>query len=242
MATYVMSDLHGCYDLYQKMLETIDFSPEDFLIILGDIFDRGPEPLKILHDVMARDNVSVIMGNHESMGLVCLPRLVTEKVDDIASESKESLSFLMDYELWEENGASTTINDFAALTPAERNDVIDFLENDLLPYDIQQVGDKIFVLVHAGIYEYTPEKDLDEYPIDNFLWKRPDFNKPLFENENIYVIVGHTPTPLIEQQMGLPMEGNIIHTNRYICIDCGAVYGYKLGCLCLETMEEFYVY
>ena len=45
-----MSDLHGCYYKYIKMLEKINFSNNDTLYILGDIFDRGPdgiEPLKI---------------------------------------------------------------------------------------------------------------------------------------------------------------------------------------------------
>lgn len=31
MATYVMRDLHGRFDLYQKMLKIIDFSKDDHL-------------------------------------------------------------------------------------------------------------------------------------------------------------------------------------------------------------------
>ncbi len=45
---YVMSDIHGEYDKYIKMLELINFSDEDELYILGDIVDRGKEPVKVL--------------------------------------------------------------------------------------------------------------------------------------------------------------------------------------------------
>lgn len=45
---YVMSDIHGEYEKYIKMLELINFSDEDELYILGDIVDRGKEPVKVL--------------------------------------------------------------------------------------------------------------------------------------------------------------------------------------------------
>lgn len=37
---YVISDIHGCYDKYIKMLEKIRFSSEDTLYVLGDVLDR----------------------------------------------------------------------------------------------------------------------------------------------------------------------------------------------------------
>ena len=36
---YVMSDLHGCYDKYERMLKKISFSKDDILYILGDVVD-----------------------------------------------------------------------------------------------------------------------------------------------------------------------------------------------------------
>ena len=38
---YVISDLHGCYEEYIKMLELINFNGNDTLYVLGDICDRG---------------------------------------------------------------------------------------------------------------------------------------------------------------------------------------------------------
>ena len=41
MATYVMSDIHGMYDLFLDILGQIDLKDDDTLYILGDILDRN---------------------------------------------------------------------------------------------------------------------------------------------------------------------------------------------------------
>ena len=51
---YVISDLHGCYDKYIKMLEKINFGDNDYLYILGDIVDRGPDGIIIWQDIIKR--------------------------------------------------------------------------------------------------------------------------------------------------------------------------------------------
>ena len=55
--TYVMSDLHGAYERYKRMLRLIEFSGNDTLFVLGDIVDRGENPAGILLDMMSRKNV-----------------------------------------------------------------------------------------------------------------------------------------------------------------------------------------
>lgn len=47
IAIYVISDIHGEYDLFMKMLEKIKFQDTDTLYILGDILDRGPNPIHL---------------------------------------------------------------------------------------------------------------------------------------------------------------------------------------------------
>ena len=40
MSTYVMSDIHGCFDEFMQMLDLINFSSADELYVLGDgVFD-----------------------------------------------------------------------------------------------------------------------------------------------------------------------------------------------------------
>ena len=43
--TYVLSDLHGHYEVFKAMLNKIDFDDQDTLYILGDVCDRGPRSL-----------------------------------------------------------------------------------------------------------------------------------------------------------------------------------------------------
>ena len=59
---YIVSDIHGCFDQYQALLKKIDFSDEDELYVLGDVVDCGPEPIKVLQDMMKRPNVIFILG------------------------------------------------------------------------------------------------------------------------------------------------------------------------------------
>lgn len=70
---YVISDLHG-YPLekLKELLETADFSENDFLYILGDVVDRnGDGGVEILVWLLSQPNVQLIVGNHEAMLLAC---------------------------------------------------------------------------------------------------------------------------------------------------------------------------
>ena len=59
--TYVMSDIHGCYDKYVKVLEKINFSEGDILYILGDVVDRGPNGMKVLLNIAEHKNIILMM-------------------------------------------------------------------------------------------------------------------------------------------------------------------------------------
>ena len=52
---YVMSDIHGCYKEFIKALEVVNFNDNDELYILGDIVDRGDEPIKLLQDLINKN-------------------------------------------------------------------------------------------------------------------------------------------------------------------------------------------
>ncbi len=59
---YAMSDLHGCFDKYKKMLEKINLCENDTLYILGDVVDRGKDGIKILFDMMKRKKCHSYFG------------------------------------------------------------------------------------------------------------------------------------------------------------------------------------
>ena len=67
MATYVISDIHGCFDEFSRMLKHIHFSSEDRLYLAGDYIDRGPANIEMLKWLKKCPvNVFPITGNHDS--------------------------------------------------------------------------------------------------------------------------------------------------------------------------------
>ena len=72
MSTYVMSDIHGQYKSFLKMLDLIRFGEEDTLYVLGDVIDRGPDGILILEHLMKMENAQMFMGNHELLMLDAL--------------------------------------------------------------------------------------------------------------------------------------------------------------------------
>lgn len=234
MSTYVMSDLHGNYDSYIAMLDKINFQNSDILFILGDILDRGPNPIKIILDLMKRPNVEIIAGNHCVMACECFKFLLQEITEENLSEiDDDTIEKLLN---WQQNGSASTTKEFHSCDKETQKEIIEFI-SDFELYDEIEVCGKTFVLVHAGLANFDSEKELWEYELDELVWHRPDYDRKYFEDK--YVITGHTPTMAIE---GNPRPGYIYHANNHIAIDCGCSFpGGRLGCLRLEDMKEFYV-
>lgn len=73
MKYYVTSDIHGFYsELSQALTEAGYFADEEphKLIVLGDLFDRGSEARflqQFILELMEKDEVILIRGNHEDM-------------------------------------------------------------------------------------------------------------------------------------------------------------------------------
>ena len=78
IATYVVSDIHGEYELFIRLLEEIHLKETDTLYVLGDILDKGPHPIQIILKLMEMPNVICLTGNHELMALECLEFLMQE--------------------------------------------------------------------------------------------------------------------------------------------------------------------
>ena len=93
------------------------------------------------------------------------------------------------------------------------------------------------ILVHAGLGNFSPDKKMWEYELDELVWMRPTYEEKYFDDK--YVITGHTPTQHIENN---PNPGYIFKFNNHIAIDCGVnIPGGRLGCIRLDDMTEFYV-
>ncbi len=120
---YIISDIHGCYDDYKVLLEKINFNDNDELYILGDVVDRGPEPLKILLDMMARPNVIFILGNHDFLFYFVMKKLSVEVTEENC-ESYLKPEDIEDYQLWLADGGDTTATQFRKLSLSQREDIL----------------------------------------------------------------------------------------------------------------------
>lgn len=228
---YTTADIHGRFDKYQALLEEIRLSQADILYVLGDVIDRGPDGVAILQDMMLRPNVLPILGNHEFMAAMCLPWLMEEITEESLARLDEAcVGVLQD---WMNNGGNPTLQALGKLSQEERRDILDYLREFSL-YEEVEVGDRSFVLVHAGLDSFSPEKPLEEYQPEDFLFFRPKPDTVYWPDKT--VICGHTPTWYLGDD-----GGRIVRADSWIDIDCGCGSGGLLGCLCLDTLGEFYV-
>ena len=223
---YAMSDLHGCYDKYIKMLNKISFSDSDTLYILGDVVDRGDGGIKLLQDMCERKNAITLRGNHDYLACYLLKALCFNADISFADNITDK------FNMWLYDGGAPTYDAFTALTPKEQNKIIAYL-NTFLIYDEVYCGGNNFFLAHT-----VPEKKRMEQ-FDKLLWQEFITGEPEYEKEyspNKYIVTGHTPTGFIDKAY----KGRVYRKNNHIAIDCGAVFGNPLGCICLDTLEEFY--
>nr|WP_314421427.1 bis(5'-nucleosyl)-tetraphosphatase (symmetrical) ApaH [uncultured Erwinia sp.] len=67
MSTYLIGDVHGCYDELRSLLDQVAFDPErDELWLTGDLVARGPDSLEVLRFVRSLgDSVRLVLGNHD---------------------------------------------------------------------------------------------------------------------------------------------------------------------------------
>lgn len=94
---FVVADVHGFADLMKKGLNQAGFNPNNsnhVLISLGDLTDRGPQPIECLEYVLSCPNRILLRGNHE------------ELVDDLIRSREPSSNDVS-------NGTFATVIEFA---------------------------------------------------------------------------------------------------------------------------------
>lgn len=67
MATYAIGDIHGCHDQLQRLLDKIQFKPEqDTLWFTGDLINGGPKPAETLRFIKSLGSGAItVLGNHD---------------------------------------------------------------------------------------------------------------------------------------------------------------------------------
>jgi len=244
---YVMSDIHGNYEKYRAMLFLINFNEEDDLYILGDVVDRGEHGMKVLQHMMEHSNIIPILGNHELMAYQNLKWLAKEITEEsLAGLGEDRMQHLLE---WMGNGGGTTLREFRALSPEERQEILEYFR-EFWGFVEVEAGGWQYLLVHAGFETFEPDKPLETYGLEELVWARMDVEKTYFKDR--VIVFGHTPTRHFYAQK----QGKLLSqlSKEELCdevyesedgmllgIDCACGFDGRLGCVCLDTRERFYV-
>lgn len=227
---YVVSDIHGNYKKYKEIFSKIHFKEEDTLYVLGDCIDRGQDSLEILFDMMNYSNIIPILGNHEYIALYILRTIYDHDTTKLTDPSFNQL-----LNNWIENGGNTTIQEFKALTPLLQDKIIQYIRT--FKFHIETTCNSIdYILVHASLSNFSSDRPLSDYAINELIYERTDYSKVYFNNK--ILVTGHTPTPLIPNNN---KQQKIYKKNNHIAIDCGCGFGGKLAIYCLDTDTEYYL-
>lgn len=220
MRNIIIGDIHGCAKEFSELLDKVQPGPADRLILLGDLFDRGPCSWEVFEKVRRLEKAFgerfvLLRGNHEDY-------LLREKLT-----LKERL-------IWEKVGRGTTVLSFAQ-HEAKIKDAAPWLMEHCRNY---WKGDG-FQCVHAGLMVDPLEaNDLHTMIHDHGVVFRNIYNGPL-------TITGHVA---LERPTWFAGDGETTKELAYgewkplpetgvICIDTGCGKGGRLSAMVIEGAQ-----
>lgn len=211
-----ISDIHGCYNTFDSLLETIGLTKNDCLYILGDMINRGKHSKKVIKKIFLLQEqgytIMPIRGNHEQFVISEIGQ--KQGIELAITCERLKLPWLLHKDSFE-----------------LKDKYMQFLAK--LPYFFD-LGDRLlshagFDLSRSNIFENTYAM-LHQREFTN-LEKIP---------ETIKIIHGHTPISLEKIKRSIEYNQSVIN------IDNGCVYkSYdpnkaNLVCLDIDTFDLFF--
>lgn len=222
---YCISDIHGYYDLFCRLLDKIRFGGGDRLFVLGDIIDKGPHSVRLAKLLFSMPQAVCIAGNHE-YDFLKFYRALMMQTEDYEQVLRELRGYFAD----------------GALLDWETVDAI-----DLLPFSVEEAS---FIGVHAGLPVQggrlvPPASCRAEQLVYDRKFKEPD----ILPQGGKCVLFGHTPVRyltgedriLLYPRAGAPRGSGDIADYCKVHLDTGVSLSGVLGCICLDTCRCFYV-
>lgn len=222
---YCVSDIHGYYELFCRLLDKIRFGGGDKLYVLGDVIDKGPDSIRLAKLLFSMSNVYCIAGNHEYDFLKYYRAMMrqTEDYDWVLEKLRGYFTdgYLLDWE---------TVDKF-----------------DLLPFYIET---NEFIGVHAGV----PFRDGMLLPPEDARPERLVYDR-VFKESNVLpkgekcILYGHTPVRyltgrdeiLLYLRKGAAQGSRNIADYCKIHLDTGVALSGVLGCFAVNNCQSFYV-
>lgn len=210
---FVIGDIHSHYDEMIELFQIVDFDVDnDTLISLGDLVDRGSNPLEVIETLMKIKKFVHILGNHDEW---CYQYLLNKN---------------QPFE-WISQGGQTTLSAYIN-NPEFSERHITFFDRAKLYY----IDSENRLFVHGGFNHRIPfhlQKDNKEL----LIWDRSlvltameyeQYDQTFTEFKEIFV--GHTPTQFIKED--IPKK----FSNLWM-LDTGIYFSGKLTIMNIETKE-----
>ncbi len=241
MSTYIVGDLHGCFDELQKLLEQASFNPKyDELWLTGDLIARGKQSLECLRFIKSLGNrATTVLGNHDL-------HLLATHLGIKRVKERDNLTALFDAK--------------------DRDDLMEWLRHQ--PLFMQHPTHK-FLLSHAGISpewdlktaqqaskEVEQILQSEDYP---YLLQNMYNNAPLNWRENLegverycYIINSLTRMRFCDENKGLDFECKLppqnapSHLKPWFLFDnplykeCDILFGHWAALLGYQVPERIY--
>lgn len=146
---FITSDVHGFFDELMVALNSKEFdvnNSDHKLIILGDLFDRGPDNRKVYEFVKSLgDRFIYVRGNHEDLLGECVREIVSGRevsehhwhnrtVDTIAEFTQMNTNVFRGFVRWENVNQTT----WEVMKP-----ILDWIDEKSV--DCYELGDNVFV-------------------------------------------------------------------------------------------------
>lgn len=244
---YFCSDIHGAAQAYFAMKEKLVLKNNDNLYILGDIFDGNnadPEAcFDILRDIMAHDNIRLILGDHEYAHIMYYLAMGHPE------EEKSCEEFLTDPGF---QGYALHRHICRHLTKKEMDRYFGFLLECNMS-EVAVIGDKQFYMVHGSpqLNIGSPEKWQYEV-VMNGIDLRKDYSNEIASDPDMatfskyykdlnpakmIVLCGHIPTKQVFMkdpallsvcypEEDYPRLQKVIFQNKKMMLDCGCQGNY----------------
>ncbi len=208
----IISDIHGELDLFKELLHKVNFKDEDYLIINGDLCEKGRNSIGVVNYVIdlvvSKPNVYVIEGNCEVV------------VEALVNENPALINYLC-------TRKNTIFNEWLAelsVTVNEESDICE-VKNILMGHFSKEIKwltelptaieTEDYIFVHAGLDD---KEDWKETERKNAIAMPEFFNKS--HRANKYVVVGHWP--VVNYSDKAPSNNPVIdEEKKIIAIDGG---------------------
>ena len=222
--TYILSDIHGEYELFCRLMEKAGFSDEDTLISCGDIIEKGKHSVRLAKLLFSMKNAVLLAGNHEYDFLKYYWALMRQTHDYDLVLRKLQAYFPHDGELldWE---------------------TVDRME--ALPYYYEA---EEYICVHAGV---PLDREghlllLKAVSPEEFVYDRKFKSESVLPKDGRCVFFGHTTSMSLGHGARITRflrdgkRGDHVRDYYKIHLDTGAWMSGVLGCFCVEECKEIY--